>query len=218
MAEMTHGNAVMKKNRQGYGYNYTDLGATYNYINNELKMEAHPVLEMWQEPLETQLGLMFGFAKTKYRNKGEKDWSEPEAPIPIIVGVEQERVGNDGNRKKPQPVMQRLGSAITYAVRYSIRTAFGLADTDDDGQLTGFSLDVPKVSDDNRKRVDTILDAYGYVDEESASNFIRTVLGNPRLSLTRLTDAQARQFIGVVEQRNRQQNRNVPSNVQEGRK
>lgn len=95
MAEMTHGNAVMKKNRQGYGYNYTDLGATYNYINNELKMEAHPVLEMWQEPLETPLGLMFGFAKTKYRNKGEKDWSEPEAPIPIIVGAEQERVGMD---------------------------------------------------------------------------------------------------------------------------
>ena len=151
MAEMTHGNAVMKKNRQGYGYNYTDLGATYNYINNELKMEAHPVLEMWQEPLETPLGLMFGFAKTKYRNKGEKDWSEPEAPIPIIVGVEQERVGNDENRK------------------------------------------------------------------ESASNFIRTVLGNPRLSLPRLTDAQSKQFIGVVE-RNRQQNRNVPSNVQEGRK
>lgn len=70
MAELTRGNSVIKKNRQGYGYQYTDLATTYNYINNELKMESHPVLDMWPEPKETKLGLMFGFVKTKYRKIG----------------------------------------------------------------------------------------------------------------------------------------------------
>lgn len=204
MAELTRGNSVIKKNRQGYGYQYTDLATTYNYINNELKMESHPVLDMWPEPKETKLGLMFGFVKTKYRKIGEKEWSEPEAPFPIIVGVATERIGKDGKLKQPEEIMQRLGKATTYAIKYSVRAAFGLADTDDDGQTSGIGLDVPMMSDATKKRVDEILDISGISDKDSADELIRNALGNRRMSLDRLTETQAKRFINVYEMHQKQ--------------
>ena len=69
--------------------------------------------------------IVCGMVCTRTRKKGEEDWSEWRAKVPILADIRQ------GSER--QNVNQIYGSALSYARRYSLTLACGLATEDDDG-------------------------------------------------------------------------------------
>lgn len=100
----------IKKNASGYGYKYTDLAEIHNYLE-ENNMRYYQYMETI-------------------------DGTDYIMTVPIIDGEEKPprrgcRVAEAKLSGKSNPA-QEQGSAITYARRYSLLMAFGLATTDDD--------------------------------------------------------------------------------------
>ena len=100
----------IKKNASGYGYQYTDLAEIHNYLESQNMS--------YYQYTETVDGVDFIMT------------------VPIINGEEKParrgcRVAEAKLSGKSNPA-QEQGSAITYARRYSLLMAFGLATTDDD--------------------------------------------------------------------------------------
>ena len=100
----------IKKNASGYGYQYTDLAEIHNY-------------------LEANNMSYYQFTETV-------DGVDYIMTVPIINGEEKParrgcKVAEAKLSGKSNPA-QEQGSAITYARRYSLLMAFGLATTDDD--------------------------------------------------------------------------------------
>lgn len=100
----------IKKNANGYGYQYTDLAEIHNYLESQNMS--------YYQYTETVDGVDFIMT------------------VPIINGEEKParrgcRVAEAKLSGKSNPA-QEQGSAITYARRYSLLMAFGLATTDDD--------------------------------------------------------------------------------------
>lgn len=108
----------LKKNSKGYSYKYTDLAGIHEYLEEQ------------------------GITYYQYVERiGEDDYI---FTVPTIDGVEQSprrgcRVVQATLKGVTNPA-QEQGSAITYARRYSLLMAFGLATTDDDAQC----LSIPK--------------------------------------------------------------------------
>ena len=104
--------AVLKKNAKGYGYKYTDI-AEINASLEEMGIEYY-------QYVQTEEGADYIYT------------------VPIIDGKEQAprrgcKIVIPPFDKKSNPA-QEQGSGITYARRYSLLMAFGLATTDDDAQ------------------------------------------------------------------------------------
>lgn len=102
----------IKKNASGYNYKYTDL----------------PSLNKWLE----ENGMDY------YQYEEVIDGNDYIVTVPIIDGEEQPprrgcRVVQATLSGKSNPA-QEQGSAVTYARRYSLLMAFGLACTDDDAE------------------------------------------------------------------------------------
>jgi len=102
----------IKKNASGYNYKYTDL----------------PNLNLWLENNNMDY----------YQYIEVVDGEDYVVTVPIIDGEEQPprrgcRVVQATLSGKSNPA-QEQGSAITYARRYSVLMAFGLACTDDDAE------------------------------------------------------------------------------------
>lgn len=103
---------ILGKNAQGYGYKYTDIAE----ITKALE-DAGTTYWQYVEPI------------------GDYDYIYT---VPIICGVEYPprrgcRIVSSPFDKKSNPA-QEQGAAITYARRYSLLMAFGLATTDDDAE------------------------------------------------------------------------------------
>lgn len=108
----------VKKNAAGYGYKYTDLAQVNTYLES------------------------MGWSYYQYTQT--EDGTDYIYTVPIIDGKEQParrgcRIIQATLSGKSNPA-QEQGSALTYARRYSLLMAFGLATTDDDAQM----LDQPK--------------------------------------------------------------------------
>lgn len=100
------------KNAQGYGYKYTDIAEIHNWLEQQ------------------------GYQYQQYVEV--IDGNDYIVTIPIMDGEEQPhmrgcRVVNAPLSGKSNPA-QEQGAAITYARRYSLLMAFGLATTDDDAE------------------------------------------------------------------------------------
>ena len=103
---------IVEKNKNGYGYKYTDIAQIHEYLESQ------------------------GISYWQYTERiGDDDYI---FTVPIINGEEKParrgcRIVN-GNLLAKSNVAQELGAAITYARRYSLLMAFGLATDDDDAE------------------------------------------------------------------------------------
>ena len=104
---------TLNKNKEGYGYCYTDLAEIHRYLEaNNMK---------YYQEIETQDGvdyiMTYRFIDGKWEEKAKRGCRVVNA---ILSG-------------KSNPA-QEQGSALTYARRYSLLMAFGLATEDDDAE------------------------------------------------------------------------------------
>lgn len=101
------------KNKDGYGYKYTDLSEIHRYLEqNNMK---------YYQEIENINGndyiMTYRFIDGKWEDKPKKGCKVVDATLSGIKNPAQEQ-----------------GSALTYARRYSLLMAFGLATDDDDAQ------------------------------------------------------------------------------------
>lgn len=102
----------LKKNKQGYGYKYTDLSAIHEYLES------------------------IGYTYTQYIKRIDGDdyiFTRKYKDGELVEEMCGCRVVQATLSGKSNPA-QEQGSALTYARRYSLLLAFGLATEDDDGE------------------------------------------------------------------------------------
>ena len=105
---------VLKKKKDGYGYKYTELSEIHNYLEkNGMKYYQ----ETETNPTNGQdYILTYRYIDGKWEEKPKRGCKIVDATLSGIKNPAQEQ-----------------GSALTYARRYSLLMAFGLATEDDDG-------------------------------------------------------------------------------------
>lgn len=104
---------TLNKNKEGYGYQYTDLAEIHRYLESNNARYVQRV--------ERIDGDDYIFTRRYIDGKWEDEW---------LQGC---RVVNATLSGKSNPA-QEQGSALTYARRYSLLMAFGLATEDDDAE------------------------------------------------------------------------------------
>lgn len=109
----------LSKNKEGYGYKYTDLAQIHNYLESINAKYIQQIKRIENED--------YVMTKRCFDDKWEDEWLQGSKVVDAVLnGI-----------KNPA---QEQGSALTYARRYSLLMAFGLATEDDDGA----SLTKPK--------------------------------------------------------------------------
>lgn len=166
----------LTKNKAGYGYKYTDLAQIHEYLEqNNMR---------YYQYVETTDG---------------KDYI---MTVPIIDGVEQKpRRGVQivdavlAGIKNPA---QEQGSATTYARRYSLLMAFGLATEDDDGA----SLSKPKNEKSNKNATDNKISE---ADAKKAEEMMKEMGWNveellqKNYKISKTADLTASQYVKILE-------------------
>lgn len=105
---------VLKKKKDGYGYKYTELSEIHNYLEKN-GMKYYQEIET--NPINGQdYILTYRYIDGKWEEKPKRGCKIVDATLSGIKNPAQEQ-----------------GSALTYARRYSLLMAFGLATEDDDG-------------------------------------------------------------------------------------
>ena len=111
------GSTTVTKNKQGYGYKYTDLSQIHDYLES-IGMKYYQYIEAYE-------GNDYIYTVPI---KIMEDGSEKEYPPRRGCRIIQATLSGKSNPA------QENGSAITYARRYSLLMAFGLATEDDDAE------------------------------------------------------------------------------------
>lgn len=106
---------TLSKNKEGYGYKYTDLAEIHKYLE-ENGMKYYQTIEV--EPNTGNDYIM------TYRFINGKWEDEPKRGCRVV----------DATLSGKSNPAQEQGSALTYARRYSLLMAFGLATDDDDAE------------------------------------------------------------------------------------
>lgn len=108
---------TVTKNKQGYGYKYTDLAQIHEYLeSNNMRYYQFITRIESDDYIMTQ----------KLRKEGD-NWIKDGDPMQGCRVVQAVLQG------KSNPA-QEQGSALTYARRYSLLMTFGLATDDDDAE------------------------------------------------------------------------------------
>lgn len=104
---------IVNKNKDGYGYKYTDLSEIHRYLES---INARYIQKIDRIDNDDYI-----FTKRCFDGKWEDEWLQGSRVVQATLsGI-----------KNPA---QEQGSALTYARRYSLLMAFGLATDDDDAQ------------------------------------------------------------------------------------
>ena len=158
----------IKKNANGYGYKYTDLAEIHNYLESQ--------------------------NITYYQYTETVDGIDYIWTVPIVDGVEQKprrgcRVAEAKLSGKSNPA-QEQGSAITYARRYSLLMALGLATTDDDAACMTRPLEEvpPLINKTQAKTLVGLAQSKGY-----DSNWLLNYCG-----VSALSEINAKQYAEIV--------------------
>ena len=107
---------TVSKNKNGYGYKYTDLAQIHEYLES---INARYIQQV--KRIENDDYVM---TKRCFNDVWEDEWLQGAKIVDAVLnGI-----------KNPA---QEQGSALTYARRYSLLMAFGLATEDDDEQSLG---------------------------------------------------------------------------------
>lgn len=114
--------SVQTKSGRGYSYQYTDLAQIHDYLES--------MGWTYEATIKRVEGDDYMFI-TKINENGEKSEPMQEAKIPKVEMSDRSNTA------------QEYGSALTYARRYSLLMAYGLATEDDDAT----SLNRPKSGD-----------------------------------------------------------------------
>ena len=104
---------IVSKNKDGYGYKYTDLSEIHRYLES--------INSRYIQKIERIEGDDYIFTKRCFDDKWEDEWLQGSRVVQATLsGI-----------KNPA---QENGSALTYARRYSVLMAYGLCTDDDDAQ------------------------------------------------------------------------------------
>ena len=106
---------TLKKNKDGYGYKYTELAEIHNYLE-EHNMKYYQTIET-NEINRCDYIMTYRFIDGKWEEEPKRGCKVTDATLSGIKNPAQEQ-----------------GSALTYARRYSLLMAFGLATEDNDAQ------------------------------------------------------------------------------------
>lgn len=106
---------TLKKNKDGYGYKYTELAEIHKYLE-ENNMRYYQTIET-SELNSCDYIMTYRFIDGKWEEKPKRGCKVTDATLQGVKNPAQEQ-----------------GSALTYARRYSLLMAFGLATEDDDAQ------------------------------------------------------------------------------------
>jgi hypothetical protein len=112
---------ILNKNTEGYGYKYTDIAEIHRYLE-ENNMKYYQEVETNEINGQDYI-MTYRFINGEWEEKPKRGCKVVDATLQGIKNPAQEQ-----------------GSALTYARRYSLLMAFGLATEDDDAQ----SLTRPK--------------------------------------------------------------------------
>lgn len=122
------------KDKKGYGYNYADLPSILDMVRPLLTKHNLSVIQL---PIETGNLEALGLETMLMHNSGQ--YLASEFRIPVAAG-------------KGMTPSQAFGSAISYARRYALCAALGIASSNDDND--GGSHPVQKTSKHPRLRLD----------------------------------------------------------------
>lgn len=106
---------TLRKNKNGYGYKYTELAEIHKYLE-ENNMRYYQTIET-SELNGCDYIMTYRFIDGKWEDKPKRGCKVTDATLQGVKNPAQEQ-----------------GSALTYARRYSLLMAFGLATEDDDAQ------------------------------------------------------------------------------------
>ena len=106
---------TLKKNKDGDGYKYTELAEIHKYLE-ENNMRYYQTIEI-SELNGCDYIMTYRFIDGKWEEKPKRGCKVTDATLQGVKNPAQEQ-----------------GSALTYARRYSLLMAFGLATEDDDAQ------------------------------------------------------------------------------------
>lgn len=121
---------ILNKNSDGYGYKYTDLSEIHRYLET--------INSKYIQKIERIDGDDYIFTKRCFNNEWENEWLQGSRVVQATLnGI-----------KNPA---QEQGSALTYARRYSLLMAYGLATDDDDAQSLSESIILTKEDADSYK-------------------------------------------------------------------
>lgn len=120
----------VSKDSSGYGYKYASLANCLESIRQPLKDNGLSISQIIENSQDNKLLLV------TYLLHVSGQWIKSIFPIQMISTT-----STNNNKSNP---MQILGSAITYARRYSLAAIIGLAQTDDDADKV--NNDIPSDS------------------------------------------------------------------------
>lgn len=169
----------LTKNRNGYGYKYTDLAQVHNYLEENNMKYYQYIKRIDQDD--------YIFTRRCIDDKWEEE---------AIQGC---RVVNAILSGKSNPA-QEQGSALTYARRYSLLMAFGLATEDDDAEsLTKKDKETKKIDNLDEKVTETEAKAVFAAMTKKGIDVISSLKKKYNISNTKdLTKKQYFSILGAI--------------------
>ena len=148
---------ILSKNKEGYGYKYTDLSEIHRYLES--------INARYIQKIDRIDNDDYVFTKRCFNEKWEDEWLQGSRVVQATLsGI-----------KNPA---QEQGSALTYARRYSLLMAFGLATDDDDAQ----SLSRPIIS--SKEEAEEYVISFGKYSgkkmKELPQNYLEWLLENSK--------------------------------------